>query len=154
MKPSVVLAVLTGIIALAILSGCATGSENQTLKERAQTLKERATEASNHVDGSESGWRKTYKYKTPEFRSQCTEDEFSETVMEITTLLMAGSDEKYKIEVLNVSESGNVGTVVYRIFGESFEEDGSDKWIMVDGTWWDDSWNKDGDNPLSLDCQD
>ena len=90
---------------------------------------------------------------TPEFRSQCTEHEYSETIMEITEFLMAGSDEKYKMEVLNVSESGNVGTVVWRIVGESFAENGSDKWIMVDGTWWDDSLNKDGDSPLYLDCQ-
>ena len=48
MKPSVVLAVLTGIITLTILSGCATKSVNDNLLER-------ATEAYKHVDESEPG---------------------------------------------------------------------------------------------------
>nr|ABZ06452.1 hypothetical protein ALOHA_HF4000010I05ctg1g16 [uncultured marine microorganism HF4000_010I05] len=52
MKPSVILAVLIGIIALVILSGCAGRSDKDNPSAR-------ATEASKNVDGSESASKPT-----------------------------------------------------------------------------------------------
>jgi hypothetical protein len=55
MKPSVILAILIGIIALVILSGCAGGSDKDNPSAR-------ATEASKHVDGSDSLYMEGMEY--------------------------------------------------------------------------------------------
>jgi hypothetical protein len=137
-----------------ILSVSEIKSAIESLTE-ADNLEERAKEMYKHIDGSESGWRKTYKYLTPQFRSQCTEDEHVETAMQVSTMFM-GWNTKYKADVLSVSESGNVGTVMIRLVADSenwIGDPDSEKWIKVDGTWWSALW-EDENQVISLPCQD
>ena len=130
-------------------------AEFESADSLTRDLEDRAKEMYKHIDGSESGWRKTYKYLTPQFRSQCTEDEHVETAMQVSTMFM-GWNTKYKADVLSVSESGNVGTVMIRLVADSenwIGDPDSEKWIKVDGTWWSALW-EDENQVISLPCQD
>ena len=129
MKLTAVIAILVGIVALAC-SGAPSSDES---------LLERAIDAYKHVDGSEAGWRESYNYTTPSFQSQCSQDEYVETIMAMA-LITLGLGVEFKVEALSAVESGNVGTVITRLVfadGSSSDEvETTEKWILVSGTWW------------------
>lgn len=149
MKLIAVLAILVGIFALAC-SGASSSDES---------LLERAKDAYKHVDGSESGWRESYNYATPSFRSRCSQDEYVETIMAMA-LITLGLGVEFKVEALSAVESGDIGTVVTRLVfkdGSSSDEvETTEKWILVDGSWWnatlDDKSNFFWSSPL-LECE-
>ena len=75
-----------------------TESDNMAIATNTSLL-ESAKESYKHEFGPQSGLRKHYKYLTPKFRSQCSEDDFVRAFMPLSLIIGMGESTKLRYSV-------------------------------------------------------